>query len=95
MHYDASAQPTVGQAAQSCCCSSETCRALGCAQMRETAQPAFRVMTPEGHVYSVWADGRVDGFPAGSLVYNGIARLLAAAAPAYVFAPTITVDQIL
>lgn len=86
---------TISHADIARCCSSEHCRKNGCAQMRENAQPAFRVMTPDGHVYSVWADGRVDGFPAGSLVFNRIPVLLAAAAPASVFAPTIAVDQIL
>jgi hypothetical protein len=33
-------------------------------------EPIFEVHSPDGDVFRIWADGRIDGFPPGSMVLN-------------------------
>ena len=33
---------------------------------------AFEVRSPDGHVWKVYADGRTEGFPEGSTIFNRI-----------------------
>lgn len=33
---------------------------------------AFEVKSPDGHVWKIYADGRIEGFPEGSVIFNRI-----------------------
>jgi hypothetical protein len=37
---------------------------------------AFRVVTPDGHVYAVYANGETEGFGPGRIIINGIPALV-------------------
>jgi hypothetical protein len=45
----------------------------------ENERAAFDVVTPEGHRYSVFASGRIDGFPPGMVIINRIHGLVSKA----------------
>ena len=43
---------------------------------RSSTAPLFEVVTPDGHAFRIWPDGRAEGFPAGSVLTNGLAPRL-------------------
>ncbi|GEM_PF-2060756 len=43
---------------------------------RSSSAPLFEVVTPDGHTFRIWSDGRAEGFPAGSVLTNGLAPRL-------------------
>lgn len=41
--------------------------------------PAFELHRPDGSAIKIWANGRVDGVPAGTTIINRIGRIVTAA----------------
>lgn len=44
-------------------------------------QAAFEVRSPDGHVWKVYEDGRIEGFPVGCVVFNRIPHIRAESWP--------------
>lgn len=41
------------------------------------SKPIVELFVPStGHYYRIWADGRYEGFPEGTVIFNGIITLL-------------------
>lgn len=41
----------------------------------------FEVRSPDGHVWKIYEDGRTEGFPAGSVIFNRIPQRRAESCP--------------
>jgi hypothetical protein len=39
-------------------------------------EPVFEIIEPSGHKYAIYANGKIEGFPKGSTVFNRVLLLV-------------------